>query len=243
MQPYLFAYLGYWQLIANTDKWIFFDVVQYNKRSWMNRNRILHPDASKEDQYISTPIRKHKNGTLIKDVYINNDINWKDDILGKLTVYKKLSAPYYQNVMEIINNVLSKDHDRFVDISITSTLCFCEYIGIDINYQMASEIDFDRSAITEPGHWALQITKTLGYDQYINPYGGHEIFDEEDYNNNGIDIKFLRPVLSQYDQGGRSEFLPGLSIIDVAMWHSQEALKNIIKTDFKLLSKSDLENE
>ena len=40
MQPYFFPYIGYFQLIANTDQFIFFDIVQYNKRSWMNRNRI-----------------------------------------------------------------------------------------------------------------------------------------------------------------------------------------------------------
>jgi hypothetical protein len=38
MQPYFFPYIGYWQLINYTDEWVFFDVVQYNKKSWMNRN-------------------------------------------------------------------------------------------------------------------------------------------------------------------------------------------------------------
>ena len=33
MQPYFFPYVGYFQLIANTDQFIFFDIVQYNKRS------------------------------------------------------------------------------------------------------------------------------------------------------------------------------------------------------------------
>ena len=53
MQPYLFPYIGYWQLIANSDQFIFFDVVQYNKRSWMNRNRIIHPDKQDDFQYIT----------------------------------------------------------------------------------------------------------------------------------------------------------------------------------------------
>ena len=43
MQPYFFPYIGYFSLIANTDLWVVFDTPQYTRKSWMNRNRILHP--------------------------------------------------------------------------------------------------------------------------------------------------------------------------------------------------------
>lgn len=43
MQPYFFPYLGHFSLIAASDAWIVFDVRQYTPRTWMNRNRILHP--------------------------------------------------------------------------------------------------------------------------------------------------------------------------------------------------------
>jgi len=43
MQPYFFPYLGHFSLISSVDKWIVFDVTQYTPKTWMNRNRILHP--------------------------------------------------------------------------------------------------------------------------------------------------------------------------------------------------------
>ena len=41
MQPYLFPYLGYFQLIDLADTFVLYDDVQYRKGGWINRNRIL----------------------------------------------------------------------------------------------------------------------------------------------------------------------------------------------------------
>ncbi len=43
MQPYFFPYLGHFALIAHTDAWVVFDISQYTPKTWMNRNRVLHP--------------------------------------------------------------------------------------------------------------------------------------------------------------------------------------------------------
>ena len=44
MQPYLFPYYGYFQLINSVDEFIIYDNVSYRKRSWINRNRITLKD-------------------------------------------------------------------------------------------------------------------------------------------------------------------------------------------------------
>jgi len=157
MQPYLFPYIGYWQLIANSDEFVFFDVVQYNKRSWMNRNRVLHLDKSKDFQYISIPIRKHLHGTSISDVILNNDEKWQDKILGQLTIYKKLKAPFYNETIDLLKTIFSKECESFLSLSIESTKIICDYLGIDLKYKIASDIDFDRDQIEGPGDWALEI--------------------------------------------------------------------------------------
>jgi hypothetical protein len=242
MQPYLFPYIGYWQLIANSDEFVFFDVVQYNKRSWMNRNRILHPSKTEDFQYISVPIKKHSQGTIIKDVYINNNENWKAKILGQLTVYKKLKAPYYKEVLILINKIFDKEHESFLGLSIESTKQVTKYLDIDFKYQIASDIDFDKSIVEGPGDWALTISKKLKVDNYINPFGGYEIFDEEKYNQNGIDIKFIKSNLTPYKQSWRNEFMAGLSIIDILMFNDKNTIKDMLMNDFNLLSKQDLIN-
>ena len=238
MQPYFFPYIGYWQLFFNCDKWVFFDSVQYNKRSWMNRNRVLHSDPDKEFQYINVPIRKHIKGTLIKDVIINHEEKWKEKLLGQLTVYKRLRAPHYQCVLELIENILEGDNKHFTSLSALIADGICEYLGEKVAYEFSSNIDIDTNMISEPDDWALCISETLGATEYINPYGGAEIFNIEKYINRGIDIKFLRPNLSEYKQSQR-KFTPGLSLIDVLMFNSVDSTRELLKNDFRLLSKTE----
>ena len=240
MQPYFFPYLGYWQLIANCDEFIFFDVVQYNKRSWMNRNRILHPDQSKDFQYISVPIKKHSAGTLISDVVLNNTEKWQDKILGQLTVYKKLQAPFYNETVALIEMILNKDYEKFLDLSIESTKVICNYLDLDLKYQIASNLDFNKDYIERPGDWALEISKKLQATNYINPQGGYEIFDENKYTSNGIDLMFLKSNLTHYKQSRREGFKAGLSIIDVLMFNSKDIIRNLLFNDFQKLTKKDL---
>ena len=242
MQPYFFPYIGYWQLIANSDQFIFFDVVQYNKRSWMNRNRILHPNESKEFQYLSVPIKKHSKGTLIKDIEINNDELWKLKIIGQMTVYKKLNAPYYKDVKELIDTIFSQTYKSFLDLCIASTVQICKYLDIWFSYKIASKINFDRSMIEGPGDWALAISKELQANQYINPFGGFQIFDEAKYSHHNIDLKFIKPRFVSYKQSLRKDFIAGLSILDILMFNSKHKVQEMLLYDYELLTKERLEN-
>lgn len=240
MQPYFFPYIGYWQLIVNADEFVFFDVVQYNKRSWMNRNRILHPDINKEFQYISLPINRYKKGTLIRDVTINFETDWIAAILGKLTYYKKIRAPYFESVSNVIEQIFVSVSSGFVDLVLCSFLKIFEYLEIDFRYSFASEIDFGREQISESGDWALAIADAIGADTYINPQGGIDLFDEEKFNKKNIALRFLRPNLTEYKQSNRRRFISGLSIIDILMFNSPQDVKFMLYNDFKLFSKKEL---
>ena len=46
MQPYLFPYIGYWQLIDAVDIFIIYDDVNFIKRGYINRNNILQKQKS-----------------------------------------------------------------------------------------------------------------------------------------------------------------------------------------------------
>lgn len=243
MQPYLFPYIGYWQLISNTDEFVFFDVVQYNKKSWMNRNRILHPSSPKDFLYISVPIKQHSRGTLISEILINNEENWKNEILGKLTFYKKIKAPYYEDILNLLNEIFSIEYNTFMDLIIQTTKFICNYLDIELKYRIASAINFDKKIIEGPGDWALSICNSLNAQNYVNPYSGYEIFDENKYNKNGIDIKFLKSKLTPYKQSLRKEFMPALSILDLMMFNSKEEVNKILSNDFDLLTKQQLTGE
>ena len=41
MQPYLFPYIGYWQLIHAVDTFVIYDDVTFIKQGYINRNNMM----------------------------------------------------------------------------------------------------------------------------------------------------------------------------------------------------------
>ena len=240
MQPYFFPYVGYFQLIANTNQFIFFDIVQYNKKSWMSRNRILHPNKSDDFQYISVPIAKHIKGTLIKDVEISQNGAWQNKILDQLTLYKKLKAPFYNEVNQLVKAVFSKECNTLLHLSIESMRSICDYLGIELNFEIASRINFNKDCISQPGDWAVEISKHMKASEYINPPSGHDIFDENKFTENNIKLSFLQSKLTPYKQSWRKTFNPGLSILDVLMFNDRDGVMELLIKDFEILSKNEI---
>ena len=224
MQPYFFPYLGYYALIKNTDKWIVFDEVQFIRHGWIERNRILKPNDGW--QYISIPLEKHSRETIIKDIKIKNSEDWKERIIKQLEHYKK-KAPYYNQVIAFLKDAFLPDIDS---ISLFNTHLLnetCKYLGISFNYEIYSEMNLFIDPIEGPGDWALNISKALGATCYINPPGGIELFEKPKFEKANIDLNFLNINLREYNQH-RNFFESGLSIIDVMMFNSPEAITEML---------------
>jgi hypothetical protein len=227
MQPYFFPYLGYFSLIKHTDFWIAFDSVQYIRRGWMNRNRILAPEKPNGGwQYISVPIRKAQRETLIKDIKINNDIPWQEIILRQLQHYKK-KAPYFYQVMELLTDAFSESFDDISHLNTHLLLSVCDYLSIAFDFEIYSEMDFPDMNISHPGDWALGISKHLYVSRYINPPGGQGIFSKDEWKSSNIQLRFLSSNLPHYSQR-RKESIMGLSIIDVMMFNSQSDISTML---------------
>ena len=55
MQPYFMSYIGYFQLINAVDVFVVYDNIQFTKKSWFHRNRIL---VNGKDKMFSVPLKK-----------------------------------------------------------------------------------------------------------------------------------------------------------------------------------------
>ncbi|RJP38318.1 MAG: hypothetical protein C4548_13350 [Desulfobacteraceae bacterium] len=225
MQPYFFPYLGYFELIARSDQWIVFDVVQYNPKSWMNRNRILHP--SEGWQYVSVPVAKAPRGTLICDIRVKDmEAAW-NLVSGQLQHYKK-RAPFFDQIIELVRDAFDGARsDRLADLSVSGLVATCSYIKIPLNWTLCSEMDLDLSYIDHPGQWALKIASQVGARKYINPPGGREIFNPLEWEKAGIELEFTEMPRFEY-ACPPYEFVEHLSILDVLMWNSPEKVKTFL---------------
>lgn len=224
MQPYFFPYIGYFSLIKNTDQFILFDTVQFIRHGWIDRNRVLKPNDGW--QYISIPLIKHSQQTLIKDIVIKNEANWRDKIISQIGHYKK-KAPFYNETLNVVNKAISIDTQDITLLNYNVLKVVCEYLGIKFNCDIFSKMNLDIEAATAPDEWALNICKAINdVTEYWNPQGGVTFFDKFKYDKAGIKLKLLKPHLDFYSQRrGEENFENGLSIIDVMMFNSPEQIR------------------
>jgi hypothetical protein len=227
MQPYFFPYLGYFELIAKTDRWVVFDVVQYNPKSWMNRNRILRPDSGW--QYINIPVHKNNHGTPIHDIRVMDRAAALARINGQLRHYQR-HAPCYPDVIDLIRHGFNTaESDRLVDVNVATLAAVCEYLGLKFDWSLCSKLELDLADIDAPGHWALSICRQLGASGYLNPPGGRELFNPDEWSGCGIKLDILEPARLEY-QCRPYRFEPDLSIVDVLMWNPPKTVREIIKS-------------
>jgi len=228
MQPYFMPYLGYFSLIEATDKWVVFDTPQYIRKGWVNRNRILKKGGG--TKYINVPIIKSLSSTPINQIEIAHPENgWRKKIFNGLDYYRENKAPYYDETLELLNSIIQVKCHKLSDFLVNSLRLTCQYIDLPFNFEVFSKMDLDISGVAHSGEWALKISKQLSATQYINPPGGKDIFVKEDFNKSGIELSFLQNDLTRYDQKS-TEFIPGLSIVDVLMFNSKERIHQLIKS-------------
>lgn len=226
MQPYFFPYLGYYALIARTDRWVVFDVVQYNAKSWMNRNRILHPKTGWE--YVGVPVLHAPKGTPISEIRVQNRDAALGRLLGQLEHYRR-RAPYFPAVVELVRSAFARaPTDRLVDLNVATLAVTCDYLGVTFDWSLCSEMDLDLDDVEHAGQWALRISQQLGAQSYLNPPGGRDIFHPEEWAAAGIALHFLDPPALRYDCTPYS-FVEYLSILDVLMWSQPNTVAEALR--------------
>ena len=91
MQPYIFPYVGYFALIAASERFYTFDRAQYIRRGWVHRNRLRHPAAGW--RYFSLPVRKAPRSTPCDGVQLRDEPGWRASLLTLLEPYRE--APHF----------------------------------------------------------------------------------------------------------------------------------------------------
>ncbi|MEJ2594859.1 MAG: WbqC family protein [bacterium] len=226
MQPYFFPSVRYFALMHITDKWVFFDTPQFVRHSWMDRNRILKPEEGW--QYFRVPLLSHHQKTPLNKIRIDNSRPWQQTLFSQFGHYKRI-APYYPDVMDLLNKLFSKEFHQLSDFNIESLKQICSYIGIDLQGDVYSRLNLDIQKVEKPDEWALNICKALNYDEYINALNGLSFFDRSKFEKHGISIKFLSYTNIPYSQK-RQEFVPDLSILDLMMFLRPEEILEMLES-------------
>jgi len=233
MQPYFFPHLGYFALITAVQEWVVFDITQYTPKSWVNRNRVLHPDRGW--QYISIPLRRSSIHMRISEAKIADFRRQEQYVLGKISHYKK-RAPYYAETCEIVRRSFADvTNDSLVSLNAAALRTVCEYLGLPFSHRLCSQLDITLPEKLLPGKWAPAICAKLSANVYVNSAGGRELFDPSDFAKEGVSLRFLEFKPFVYGTPGYV-FENSLSILDVLMWNRPDEIIEAIRKNSALIS-------
>jgi hypothetical protein len=225
MQPYLFPYIGYFQLMRAVDRFVVYDDVTFIKQGWINRNRILingHPS------YFSVPVKHASSFTLIRDTLVDDDpqnTRWIGKMLRTFdNAYRR--APEFARVFPIVEAVLTKPTNRIADLAVTSLKAVADFLDIRTEWVDSSR-RYGNSPLKGTDR-VLAICKAEGATEYVNVSGGRELYTRDRFEAEGLILRFVKPRPLEYRQF-TNQFVPWLSIVDVLMFNSRDKVRTFLE--------------
>lgn len=223
MQPYLFPYLGYFQLIASADVFVLGDDLQYIRAGWVNRNRILCEGqprlltfAVKKDHF-ELPIMQRQ----LADSFFTTDAPRLVNLLTQS--YRK--APHFNEVMPLLERLIHFPQHNLALYAENALRELCAYLQISTPILRGSNLTL--GSCRDKQDRVINIAHTFSANTFLNPIGGLELYDRERFARNGLLLRFFTMKPIRYPQF-KDEFVPNLSIIDVLMFNSVEQVQALL---------------
>ena len=125
MQPYIFPYLGYYQLVNAVDTFVFFDDVNFINKGWINRNNILQQNQALR---FTIPLMKASQNRLINEIELSDYGKWRGDFLKTIEMnYKK--ASHFTLIYEWLNSFLGKDYKMIGELAAESVVAVADLVA------------------------------------------------------------------------------------------------------------------
>jgi hypothetical protein len=223
-QPTFIPWYGYFGLIDYVDEFVLLNDVQFEARSWQQRNYIKF---NNEKLFLTVPVlKKKKNNQRIYEVKINKEDNYIQKFIKTIEQsYKK--TPYYSSYSKDIFNIISNNNENLMDLNINFIKYFCNILNI--NTKITNSIDLEIECKKE--FLIKEICKIKKCDEYVSTIGAKEYLgDKLFFDQTSIKIKYFTINDFFYNQIG-DKFIEKLSILDIVFNEGPNTL-NIIKKNF-----------
>jgi hypothetical protein len=207
MQPYLFPYLGTFQLARQVDRFVFYDDVAFIKQGYINRNTLLLEGRA---QPFTAPVRKISSfRNIIDHDYVGD---WQPLLALIRQAYAR--APHFEPVFDMVQRVLLDPDENVARKNARSFAAVFDYLGLPFEHCFSSPLALP------PGLRASArlraVCRAERTTTYINAIGGRALYDPADFERDGMALRFCAMRSLRYGQGS-DEFVPNLSILDALM--------------------------
>jgi len=208
-QPAYLPWLGYFERIMSSDLHIVLDHVQFEKNSFVNRNKIR---AGSSTCWLTVPVTtKGLFGQLaISDLQIDTQQKWREKHWRTIEQnYKK--APYFSKYAEHLQSIYHRPWDRLFDLQREMLTAVLGWLDIETQILYSSDL--------EPKHtkdkMVLELCQSVGADLYISGALGRDYLDLDLFKQANLQVVFQDYQHPTYRQFQKGPFAPGMGIIDL----------------------------
>jgi WbqC-like protein family len=222
MQPYLFPYMGYLQLMEAADTFVVYDDVSYINRGWVNRNRIL---VNGQEYLFTIPLVGASQNKRINEIELVPSEQWKGKFLKTIEqAYKK--APQFEPTFALLQQMLSLEEKNLGVFAASTLQDIANYLKINVEVVPSSAI-YQNEELKAQAR-ILDICRQTQATDYVNAIGGQALYDKPSFAEHDIQLHFIRTQSIEYPQFKHS-FVPWLSVIDVLMFNEVPTIQGFLK--------------
>lgn len=217
-QPAYLPWLGYFERIAASDLHIVLDHVQFEKNSFVNRNKIRTREGW---VWLTVPVKtKSKFGDLpIAEIEIDSSTRWQDKH-WKTLQQQYARAPYFAAHAPFFQMIYQKSWTRLTDLLKVTTEYLLNALGITTPLRYSSTM----KAQGKKDLLVLELCQQVGATEYLSGVLGRNYLDTARFETEGIQVHFQdyhHPSYTQITPG----FEPYMSIIDLLFNHGPASLE------------------
>jgi len=209
-QPEFFPWTGFFNKIHQADLTVVLDSVQFKKRYFENRCRIVVDD---QFQWLTVPvITKGRYHQTIFEVNINNDEDWGAKTYKKL-IHTYGNAPYWDDHEPFLETVFkTRTWDRLVALNMEIIQYLCTCLNLSFNHVYASQI----GSVETGSELILDLCQKVGATTYLSGAAGKDYLDEQAFKNAGINL-----VYQDFEQQAytpfKGSYIGAASVFDALM--------------------------
>lgn len=209
LQPMYLPWMGYFGMIDQADVFVFYDDVQFTRRSWQRRNKIKVPGG--DFTWLTVPVEKDF-GQNINEVRVKADEDWQE-IHWKSIHHSYTGAPYFDEYGDSIEAIYDTEWNSLIELNtsiIYTVLESLPEIGNNTEFMYSSEL----SVSGKKSDRLVNILTEIGADSYISGPGAKDYLEPQMFEEEGIEVYWHEFDHPEYPQR-HGDFVSHLSVIDL----------------------------
>ncbi|APD87563.1 hypothetical protein BM527_16510 [Alteromonas sp. Mex14] len=226
LQSNYIPWKGYFDLIDQVDYFVMYDIVQYTKNDWRNRNRIKTQNGL---QWLTIPVKVNSLDQRIDETQLANNRWVKKHLNSILQNYSK--APYlaeYKNeLIELYEH--AKTLTRLSEVNLLFINWINGKLGITTEIKFAQDfLPLSENKVQR----LVEICKALGAGTYLSGAAAKTYLDESMFRAGGIKVEWMNYHSYPKYQQLHGDFENTSSVLDVLLNQGDRAKQYVLRRHF-----------